>query len=211
MRILTIGVLACGLWSANAVAQEHGEAQAEDQADEHDSESHESDAHDAGDGSGHTGEVEHEAEAHEEAGHTSGHGHHSNHLGIFFGASTQLQYDDTGFTIGLEYERFLGRHFGLGLTVDVNATNLQRHFTASLPFLYHATSGLKLWVAPGLEFGEEEDHDSHEKKNITYFLIQMGMGYSFFFDWFSLTPQFYVDWAGGHWTLVYGVAAGIGF
>lgn len=64
-----------------------------------------------------------------------------------------------------------------------------------------AVSGLKLIVAPALEFVE-----GHQA-----FLLRSGIGYDIHAGAFSVSPMFNLDFVDGHVGEVYGIAFGVSF
>jgi hypothetical protein len=153
--------------------------------------------------------------AQEQGGAAEQHEFHRNHLSAFLGASTHFHTDETAPTVGLDYTRRFSRRWGLGVLLDVALGEIERDVIVGVPILVYPWRELSIWVAPGFERasidareeGQPSTHETHSE-----FLVRFGAAY-----WFSLggslafAPQINADVAGGHWTLVYGVAIGAGF
>lgn len=157
---------------------------------------------------------EHDEAAHEQAEPGASHEFHRNHAALFLGGATRLDPAVSGFTIGADYERRLSRLWGIGVLVDVALGEVKRETVVGVPVFLHAWRGLVLWVAPGLERlgAREESEATEEEESETDFLVRFGLGYELELkERFSISPQFNADISGGHWTLVYGLAFGVGF
>lgn len=140
--------------------------------------------------------------------------YHLNHGAGFLGASTHLDEDDTGFTIGLEYARRLSRMWAIGGAVEMASSRIERNIVLGVPVILYPWRGLALVAMPGAEIvsAEVEHGDGSEEETELEFLGRLGLAY-----WFevnealSVAPAFYADVAGGRCTLVYGVLLGVGF
>ena len=154
------------------------------------------------------------AQKHGEVEHGGEHESHRTHVALFLGATTHLHTDDTGLTLGLEYERRLSPLWGVGVLVDFASSDIERDYVIGVPVLLHPAAGASLLVAPGVEFvqinvvgeGGEEEEESE-----TELLVRFGVAYELGIKRMSIAPQLNAEVAGGHWTLVYGLAVGIGF
>ena len=139
--------------------------------------------------------------------------HHDNALALFLGAATHLGSDghpnETGFAIGLEYARRVASRLWIGLLGEYSSSDSQDNYIFAVPLFAHLTESLVLVAAPGVEFATHEV-DGHEEEE-TEFLMRFGAIYEFELDNWTIGPQFHGDLVDGHWTLVYGVAFGIGF
>ena len=162
------------------------------------------------------GEHEGHGESHyeEEAEHGE-HEFHRHHISIFLGITDgevereihteegilRFVEDDEEGTIGLDYEYRLSKRWGVGALVDYAGGDF-RTWVWGVAGVWHATRGLKLFVAPGVEHrgGEGED-----------FLTRLGIMYDFEVGNFTIAPAFNVDIVGREETLVYGVNIGHGF
>ena len=141
------------------------------------------------------------------------HGYHRNHGGAFLGASTHLEDDDTGLTLGVEYVRRFGL-WAVGVLVEMSSSSLERDAIFGVPVFLYPWRGLSLFVAPAVQVVSvdvETDGETEVERELEL-LLRFGTGY-----WFSLSgpvgiaPTFMADHVSGHWTLVYGVSFGIGF
>lgn len=129
--------------------------------------------------------------------------HHSNHFGIFGGATTFIEAKVSYFTAGLEYEyRLPILHKKLGIGVFVEAVFAHEiEYVAGVPIFVHPYRGLKILVAPGVSIvGDTKE-----------FLMRGGIGYDIYFGSFAITPNFNVDYVNEHFSMVYGITLGFGF
>lgn len=140
-------------------------------------------------------------------------GYHRNHGAAFLGASTHLEDDDTGLTLGVEYVRRFGL-WGAGVYVEMASSRLERDAILGVPVFLYPWRGLSLFVAPAAQVVSvdvETDGETEVEREIEL-LLRFGTGY-----WFELNetvaiaPTFMADHVSGHWTLVYGVSLGVGF
>lgn len=147
------------------------------------------------------------AQEHEEAGQ-----HHlKNGVGLFLGASTHLDTDDTGFTVGADYERVIVYPWGVGLIVDFASSAIERDFIVAVPLYFHLLGRFRLSAAPGLEVAGHSE-EGHEAEVHNEFLLRVGAeGEIALVKDMALAGLFKVDWAGDRWTLVYGLGLMVGF
>ena len=95
---------------------------------------------------------------------------------------------------------FLNESFGIGVIVE--RTFGDGDFTVvAVPFGYRIDRW-KFYVAPGIE-----DSDEHGTQS----LVRLGAEYAFKAGSWEISPQFAVDFVGGHKVLVLGVVFGKGF
>jgi hypothetical protein len=145
--------------------------------------------------------------------HEGEHHGHDNTVALFLGGATHVGSDghasESGFAIGLEYARRVANWLKIGLLAEYASTDAERDYLLALPLFAHLTKGLVLVAAPGVEFASIEEGGLKEEE--TQFLMRFGTIYEFEFDNWAVGPQVHADLVGGHWTLVYGVALGIGF
>jgi hypothetical protein len=126
------------------------------------------------------------------------------HAGIFLGGATRFDdrnEDETDLAIGLEYEFRLNQAFGVGGLIEGIPTSGVRDLVLATPLVWHPAEGLKLSVAPGIEF-----HDQDED-----LLIRFGAGYDFRVGRFTIGPDVSLDLTHHSRTLVYGVLVGVEF
>ena len=137
------------------------------------------------------------------------------HTGIFIGAASSMQEKTSNFALGIDLERRIRRHFGIGLMAEsVFAEHIES--LIAVPLFFHAGS-LKCWLAPGIEFAKEIDEaktaetgkETLEMKEV--FLIRAGLGYDIHLGKFSISPAVNLDFAGEKTSLVYGVGLGMAF
>jgi len=139
--------------------------------------------------------------------------YHKNHGAAFLGASTHLEDDDTGLTLGVEYARRFGL-WGAGVYVEMTSSRLERDAILGVPVFLYPWRGLALFVAPAVQVVsvDVEIGGETEVERELELLFRIGTAY-----WFSLGgpvgvgPTFMADVVNGHWTLVYGVSIGVGF
>jgi hypothetical protein len=149
-----------------------------------------------------TGQEHGEEQAHEE---------HANHAGLFVGAASHLHSDETGIAVGLEYARRLTNRVYLDVFAEYASSELERDIIVGIPLEVVPAGGLALWVGPGVEFLSIEDEETGTEESETDVLLRVGAGYSLPVGRLTLRPTFNADYAGGHWTLVYGAALGVPF
>jgi len=157
-------------------------------------------------------------EAHAEEEHAEAHGH-ANTLAVFLGPATRLKADNpTDFALGFEYARAVTNWLKVGALLEFIPGETNRDRVIALPFFFHLTESLLLVAGPGVETsvpredaGEPAPHSSEGEGSHTAFLFRFGVDYEIVMGNFVLAPQVNADVAGGHWTLVYGVAFGVGF
>jgi hypothetical protein len=139
---------------------------------------------------------------------------HLNELALVLAGTYEHESEKSYFTFGVEYERRIGRRFGIGVAgeyvTDVDA------FILVGTFEFRPVPALKLFAGPGFESKPEEHHEpvSPEPDRKTDFLLRMGAGYSVELGGhYSLTPFVAFDLLAGEggraW--VYGVSFGRGF
>ena len=154
------------------------------------------------------------AQEHDASGEVEPHEYHRNHGAAFLGATTHLDPEDTGFTIGVEYARMLSRRLAVALTVEMASSQLERDIIVVLPLILYPWRGLALAAGPGAEFAtlEAEHGDEIEEVTELELLLRFGVGY-----WFELnetvaaSPAIFADVAQGRWSLVYGIVFGVGW
>lgn len=138
-------------------------------------------------------------------GHGDGHGSHYNHVALFAGVTTVTSHGTHHyFTLGADYERyFLDGMLGAGVLIDAAFTDADTVLILGVPLFFHPISGLKVFVAPGIEMvaGHNE------------MMVRGGIGYDIHIGNYSLTPTFSVDYipSTDHIAYVYGFAVGRGF
>ncbi len=143
----------------------------------------------------------------------SEHEYHKNHAATFLGATTHLDPDDTGFTLGVEYVRRWGP-WGVGFLVEMASSKLERDIIVGVPVFLYPWRGLSLFVAPAVEVAstDVEGAEGTEVETELEPLFRFGTGYWFELnETISVAPTFMADLVKGHWTLVYGVSFGVGF
>lgn len=156
-------------------------------------------------------------EADAESGHkgheTAEHEFHRNHFGGFLGASTHLDSNETGFTIGLDYVRqFTPRWAAIGYTELVSGDS-ERDIILAVGAIFYPVPRLGLVVAPGVEFATKnvEHHGELEQEDETELLLRFSAAYGFPVGQASLGPVVFGDWAGNRWTIGYGLGMATGF
>ena len=142
---------------------------------------------------------DHDTNEHEStSSHENEHESHKNVVSFFAGVAHSGR--DNGAALGVAYERFLNESFGIGVIVE--RTFGDGDFTVyAVPFGYRIDRW-KFYVAPGIE-----DSDEHGTQS----LVRLGAEYAFKTGSWEISPQFAVDFVGGHEVLVLGVVFGKGF
>ncbi|KPK04985.1 MAG: hypothetical protein AMS20_07695 [Gemmatimonas sp. SG8_28] len=148
---------------------------------------------------------------HGEPGMEREHEEHANHAGLFLGAASHLHTDETGIAVGLEYARRLTHRVYLDVFAEYASSKLERDIIVGIPLEVVPVGGLALSAGPGIEFLSVEDEETGTEEHETEFLLRLGAGYYLPLGRLTLRPTFNADYAGGHWTLVYGAALGIPF
>ena len=124
--------------------------------------------------------------------------HHPNLLAFFVGAAFEDRRDN-GIALGLEYERRLGRSFGVGGLVEHTFGDFDTTVYA-VPFAFHHKRW-KLYVAPGIEDGDDGSEN----------LVRIGGEYAFEVGTWEVSPQVDLDFVDGDSVFVVGVTLGKGF
>lgn len=146
--------------------------------------------------SGEAGEALHESG--EDAEH-----YHVNALEAFLGGTYEDgdEGDESGFTLGLTYERRLSTLIGVGAFWEYAFGDFDK-WSLGAPLFIHPYRGFRVALAPGLEHRDGEDE----------FLFRTGLGYEFELDerWIIM-PEVAVDFVDGDESYVFGVSLGYGF
>ena len=153
------------------------------------------------------------AQEHGDAAGASDLEHHKNHGATFLGATTSLNDDVTGFTIGTEYARRWGL-LGLGLFVEMSTSRIERDIIIGVPLSLYAWRGLTFFVAPAVEVGSKNVEHGGETALETELepLFRFGAAYWFELnETLALAPTLMADVVQGHWALVYGLSVGVGW
>lgn len=144
-------------------------------------------------------------------------GGHNNHLGVFYGQTSNTEFKHGENTIGLEYERNLpivGNMLSVGglaefVLADHTETILMGTVTFRPPIL-----ALKFFGGAGVAIAKHESSDGHggiHTENESHFAFRFGTGYEFHLGRLSVSPTIAWDRINSHSTLVYGLAVGVGF
>ncbi|KPK56544.1 MAG: hypothetical protein AMS21_12655 [Gemmatimonas sp. SG8_38_2] len=152
------------------------------------------------------------AQEHGESYEAEEHEYLRNHGAALLGATTHLDPEDTGFTIGVEYVRRLTRLLAIGVSVEMASSSLERDIILGLPIILYPWKGLALVAMPGAEAATvEEEHGAEiEEATEAEFLMRLGVAY-----WFEMNetvgvaPAIFVDHASERWSLVYGMVFGV--
>jgi hypothetical protein len=150
-------------------------------------------------------------QGHGNPGEEQAHEEHANHAGLFLGAASHLHTDETGIAVGLEYARRLTHRVYLDVFAEYASSKLERDVIIGIPLEVMPVGGFALSAGPGVEFLTVEDEETGTEEHETEFLLRLGAGYYLPLGRLTLRPTFNADYAGGHWTLVYGAALGIPF
>ncbi len=153
------------------------------------------------------------AQEHGDAAGASDLEHHKNHGATFLGATTSLNDDVTGFTIGTEYTRRLGL-LGVGLFVEMSSSRVERDIIIGVPLSLYAWRGLTFFVAPAVEVASKNVEHGGETALETELEPLFRFGTQYWFELnetLALAPTLMADVVQGHWALVYGVSVGVGW
>jgi len=146
-------------------------------------------------------------------------GDKKHHVGVFLGATSNIDAKHTSFTLGLDYVYRINHSFGLGFIGDYVITERAETLLMAGVF-YYPLSSLKLYVGNGValtteveketQLKESSDSDGEEKV-VSHYVFRLGTGYDFHIDDFSVTPTIAWDLINGHSSIVYGLTFGMGF
>jgi hypothetical protein len=139
------------------------------------------------------------------------HHHHKNHIALLIGHAEEEQADghhESGAMVGVEYYRqIINEHWRIGAAFEMESfgDNHARYGVIAIPASYFFTPGWRVFVAPGMEFGEDWE--------TTDAMIRIGTGYTFnLTERFSISPEVQVDFVeGGKEVYVLSLAFGLGF
>jgi len=153
--------------------------------------------------------AQHTEDAHEREKHDDFHKHH---IAVFNGLTSNFTHNNTGYSVGIDYEYRFSRFIGAGLLAEYIATE-EGEILGGLPLFMHFTKRLKLTFAPLVLNKEKhhEDPDHHtEESRVTAFAFRLGAGYGFHVGKLSLAPAINFDMGESN-ALVYGLNIGLGF
>ncbi len=102
----------------------------------------------------------------------------------------------TELTLGVEYERRLGKSFGVGILAE-HAFGALDSSVYALPVGVSVGSS-RLYIAPGIE---DSDHGSE-------FLVRLGGKFSIKFGDWEVSPQMSIDFVSGRQALLLGIGIG---
>lgn len=130
--------------------------------------------------------------------------HKPNHLSAVI-AGTFVDGEEAE-TIGLDYEYRVNETWGVGGVVE-HAFHPIQSTTILLTADIHIWRGLAIQTGPGIELenGDEEEGDSES------FVYRVGMLYEFEISDFTLAPQFHLDFAEEHTSVITAIAIGFNF
>ena len=148
--------------------------------------------------------AQHETE-HSSHDHDS-HAKHNNHLALFVGNTSQHDFEQNAFTIGLDYMYFFPKseHWGISAFGEI----IYAHHTELLfgtPLMYKINNW---WMraGPGIELAKDEHNDIEY-----YFLGRIGTGYDFHLNKITLSPSVDFDGMRKHPAVILGLNIGFGF
>ena len=145
----------------------------------------------------------------------------NNAISVFVGALSNLDTNETGAAVGVDYTREVSEKFGIvGLAEWANAGEREGAFGGGIE--WKPGGGFKLLFAPGViveksddDETSDEDGDSGGSSRETLFFFRTGIGYELEVSNVPLTPTFYFDIVdsedGVDVHLVYGIAISILF
>ncbi len=142
--------------------------------------------------------------------------HHANELALFLGGTHEDATGETGFTVGLEYERDLSHRLGMSFVAEHVSEIDAWVFLAPVTLRPVEGLGLKLYGGPGVESKDSPEASGHGDDRESSFVLRGGVGWVLELgERMSLTPQLEMDYAreDGEWerAIVFGVAVGAGF
>ncbi len=159
-----------------------------------------------------------EAAEHGEKGTHDENAYEPNEISGFVGLTDEKGHDPE-FTLGLDYERRLSLHWGVGGLIDYAGGDL-RNTLFAVPVFWHPTRDWKIIAAPGIEFhsgrgstahgeggtGKSEGSQGEADEDETYFLFRLGTTYHFHLteNW-DVAPALFIDFVNGERVWVYGL------
>lgn len=137
---------------------------------------------------------------------------HRNVIAGFVGI-TDEDRRERALTLGLDYNRWVTRSFGIGFGIERAFGDLD--FTVyTLPFSYRF-GAWKLFAAPGWEDSGHYESIDHGEDSMhagsTEFLVRAGVEYAFEVGRYELSPKFMIDYIDDDFVLVGGLSIGYGF
>jgi len=134
--------------------------------------------------------------------------HLNNDVSVFLGATSNLDHDETAFTLGVDYEYllpFAERIFGIGVFGEVAFFD-EEEYLIGFPLSLHLPHHFRLIAAPGIAI-IDEDHGTEEE-----FLFRLAAGYAYELgNGFNVKTGIAVDFIDDEVSLVYGAALGYEF
>ncbi len=140
---------------------------------------------------------------------------HHHHLGLFMGASSQLNNGEVAFATGLDYTYFFPNVYpiiGVGAFVE-GAFSKRSELIFGSAFTLQPWDEVKFVAAPSVIYQNLDslEIDEIHKTSQVRFLMRFGGSYSFHFDNVSVAPTIYADVVGSRVSLVYGITFGYAF
>lgn len=122
-------------------------------------------------------------------------------LGAFLGIS--IKEDDSGISVGVDYEYRLSRLFGIGAVAEYTGADF-REGLLGVPFYWHAWRELKLVAAPAVEIEPAERSG--------WFVVRLGGEYGFpVRPGVDIAPALYIDLSSEDVAVVVGASVATGF
>ena len=133
---------------------------------------------------------------------------YKNDLGLYIAGTTNLDSDETAFTLGVDYGhkfKISGQQFGIGLFGEVAFFD-EKEFLIGVPLLFYPIENLALGAAPGIAFIDREEETEEA------FLFRITTSYTFDFgSRYFIKPAIALDFIDGDKEFVYGAVVGIRF
>jgi hypothetical protein len=134
-------------------------------------------------------------------------------IGLFVGAATHTEADDTGGALGLSYGYEIAPKWAIGVKLEYASSQLERDFVLLAGVVYEVAERLELAAAIGGERVEKDEIEHGEEHTVTETeaLLRLTTGYAFrLADRLTLSPEFSADIGGSRVTYIYGLVLGIG-
>ena len=147
-----------------------------------------------------------EKEAHSEEEHA----HKPNHLAVSIGGRTDLDENDTAFSLGLDYSYqlpWLNNRLRVGVFAELYFLE-HKEFSFGIPFILLVTERWGLIVAPGFEKVQHEAEGGEGIEKKYEFLFRLGTIYLFDIGSWVINPFLYADIVEGKTSLIYGISIG---
>jgi hypothetical protein len=143
--------------------------------------------------------------------HGEGRHFHRNVIAGFAGITSEDRREHA-LTLGLDYNRWVTKSFGVGFGIERALGDLD--FTVYTVPVSYRFGAWKLFLAPGWEDPDHHETTDHGGVRITSgkeFLLRAGVEYAFDVGRYEISPKFMIDYIDDDVVLVDGLSVGYGF